>query len=130
MTCNVWIVGGVEGESELYLTSTTGADSNTLALLVALLSGSQGSTIHYLLIIGAYRDNEVNDEHPLTQALRELKGKGGFVRDLILSHLKEDDVVLLLEDSFNKNPSTAILFSFPYIPPTSTLPPLILNILY
>jgi predicted ATPase len=90
---------------------TTGADANTLALLGALLSSSHGSYIHYLLPIGVYRDNKVGSDHPLTQALNDIKTKGGVVRELQLLPLQEEDIVRLLEDSFNKNPSKPLFQS-------------------
>jgi hypothetical protein len=106
---------GRDGRFQNYNYMRTGADTNTLTLLVALLSSSHGSVINYLLLVGAYRDNEVNNEHPLSLALDEMKEKGGIVRQLKLSPLSEDHVVKLLDDSFNKNPSISLPI-LPFIP--------------
>jgi predicted ATPase len=88
----------------------TGADSSTLSLLVTIMASSHGNYINHLLLIAAYRDSEVNDDHPLTKTLAALKGKDEeVVREICLSNLSENDVVNLLEDSFNKNQSMCYL---------------------
>ena len=82
-----------------------GADSNTLNLLLALLTNREASHTRYLLIVGAYRDNEVSESHPLSLALREIRSKGGMVEDVSVLALDEEQVVQLLEDTFNANQS-------------------------
>ena len=84
----------------------TGADSNTLNLLLALLTAKAISNTRYLLIVGAYRDNEVSEDHPLSLTLREIRSKGGTVEDVSVSSLREEQVIQLLDDTFNTNKST------------------------
>ena len=83
------------------LTLLTGADSNTLKLLLALLTNRGASHAHYLLVVGAYRDNEVDQNHALSLTLQEIRSKGGMVEDVSVSPLREGQVVQLLEDTFN-----------------------------
>ena len=83
----------------------SGADSNTLNLLLALLTNREASRASYLLIVGAYRDNEVSENHLLSVALREIRSKGGMVEDVSVSALREEQVVQLLDDTFNANNS-------------------------
>ncbi|MCT7967843.1 AAA family ATPase [Laspinema sp. D1] len=54
---------------------------------------------HYLLIIGAYRDNEVDATHPLMQSLAEIQDMGAVVNEIILQPLEVQDVTQLLADA-------------------------------
>jgi histidine kinase len=54
----------------LFLDDLQWADPSTLDLLVALLSQRE---LSHLLVIGAFRDNEVHEGHLLTLALRQLR---------------------------------------------------------
>jgi predicted ATPase len=74
------------------------SDSSTLTMLTTLLVPP--SLIRHLLIVGAYRDNEVNDAHPLVHTLQEIKENGGLVQDLTLQPLSKVDVEDLVRDSF------------------------------
>lgn len=56
------------------------ADPHTLNLLTILLTASP----NHLLILGAYRDNEVSDDHSLIRTIKDIKHKGGCVEDLLL----------------------------------------------
>lgn len=73
------------------------ADTNTLNLLTTLLTTNPS----HLLILGAYRDNEVDDDHPLIRTIREITHKGGNVKDLLLLPLDLVDVEELVRDSFS-----------------------------
>ena len=61
----------------IFLDDLQWADSATLNLLEPLLAGAE---IDSLLLIGAYRDNEVDAAHPLTRALAELEAAGIAIR--------------------------------------------------
>jgi predicted ATPase len=91
----------------LIIIYTTGADVNTLALISTFMAASR-TNISYLLLIAAYRDNEVTDSHPLLQTLKEVREKG-TLQELHLADLSEEDVVMLIDESFNKNKSKLIL---------------------
>lgn len=86
----------------------------TLSLLVTLLNpesrkpskNSENNVTNendnsYLLIVGAYRDNEVDYSHPLSVSIREIHKKGGNIEDIQLLPLSEPEVVQLLDDTFN-----------------------------
>lgn len=56
------------------------ADPHTLNLLVVLLTAKPS----HLLLLGAYRDNEVSEDHPLMRTIKEVTEKGGRVEDILL----------------------------------------------
>jgi PAS domain S-box-containing protein len=55
--------------------------------------------VRYLLLIGAYRDNEVNASHPLALALEGLRKRGLAVREIVLEPLSLADVQRLIADT-------------------------------
>lgn len=69
------------------------ADSASLQLMQLLMSESNTD---YLLLIGAYRDNEVSPAHPLTLILDEIRKTGASINTINLqplSHLKLNQLV-------------------------------------
>ncbi len=56
---------------------------------------------HYLLLIGAYRNNEVSATHPLLLTLEEIKKKGATVNQILLSPLSLTDVTQFTADALN-----------------------------
>lgn len=72
------------------------ADSATLGLLLTLMTARD---LHHLLLIGAYRDNEVDDSHPLMRTLRALERGGACVTTLSLSPLRLADIAALVVDT-------------------------------
>ena len=83
-------------------TTNVGADPGTLQILSELLGElPESARPQYLLLIGAYRDNEVNKGHPLVQVIKDLTIKGGWVEDLALVPLQLAHVKLLVEDTFS-----------------------------
>ncbi|MEM7180843.1 MAG: AAA family ATPase, partial [Spirochaetota bacterium] len=80
----------------LFLDDVQWADSASFLLLKILLTGlAEGS----ILIISAYRNNEVNQHHPLIGLLDELKRQGKPPIEISLSPLLEKDIKQLLADS-------------------------------
>ena len=77
----------------LFLDDLQWIDTATLALVEDLVG--QGETRH-LLLIGAYRDNEVGPSHPLVLALDALRGAGTRVNEIVLTALELDDVCRLI----------------------------------
>ncbi|UBF30219.1 AAA family ATPase (plasmid) [Kovacikia minuta CCNUW1] len=55
----------------------------------------------HLLIIGAYRDNEVDAAHPLARSLQEIQQAGGLMHSIVLSPLTLVDVNCLLQDTLH-----------------------------
>ena len=68
----------------LFLDDLQWADSASLALLKELVT--QSVTCH-LLVVGAYRDNEVGASHPLTVTLDQIGQAGGRIDELALGPL-------------------------------------------
>jgi predicted ATPase/serine phosphatase RsbU (regulator of sigma subunit) len=82
----------------LFLDDLQWADNASLKLLKLLLSDPDSK---YLLIIGAYRDNEVDATHPLMQTLNEIQQNEGRVEQIILQPLALSNVNHLLSDTFH-----------------------------
>ncbi|HEY9833158.1 MAG TPA: AAA family ATPase, partial [Stenomitos sp.] len=82
----------------LFLDDLQWADSATLKLIQLLLTDSDSQ---YLLLIGAYRDNEVSPTHRLIQTVEEIRQAGVRVSNIVLQPLSLADVTQLLTDTFN-----------------------------
>jgi len=82
----------------LFLDDLQWADSASLNLLSQLLKASE-SEAGYLLILGAYRDNEVSPAHPLMQTLDEIKQQGVTVNTLTLEPLSQPEITNLTAES-------------------------------
>ena len=80
----------------IFLDDLQWADSASLNLLKVLASESDAG---YLLVVGAYRDNEVFATHPLMLALDELKKQGAIINTLTLNPLREEDIACLVADT-------------------------------
>ncbi len=77
------------------------ADAASLRLLRGLASSPAGTC---LLLIGAYRDNEVDATHPLARTLREVAAAGGSYQTIALTPLRLRDVQALLADTLRREP--------------------------
>lgn len=82
----------------LFLDDMQWLDVATLELLEDLLTRND---LRHLLLIGAYRDNEVNDTHPLVRKLEAIRQTGAVVQDIVLAPLSRDDLGKLLVDSLH-----------------------------
>ncbi|MCV6636101.1 AAA family ATPase [Candidatus Albibeggiatoa sp. nov. NOAA] len=82
----------------LFIDDWQWADAASLNLIRQLLIDSH---IQYLLVIGAYRDNEVDASHPFMLTTKELQTHGVMVNTLTLSNLREDDVNQLVADTLH-----------------------------
>jgi predicted ATPase/signal transduction histidine kinase/tRNA A-37 threonylcarbamoyl transferase component Bud32 len=80
----------------LFLDDLQWADSASLNLLHLILVDSE---LKNLLIIGAYRDNEVDATHPLMVMLNELGPSRGHLTTLQLSPLDAESVTQLVADT-------------------------------
>jgi predicted ATPase/signal transduction histidine kinase/tRNA A-37 threonylcarbamoyl transferase component Bud32 len=72
------------------------ADAGTLSLLRLLLTDPDGG---HLLIVGAYRDAEVDGGHPLRAAVSQLRKDGAAITELTLGPLDLPSVRALLADT-------------------------------
>ncbi|HEX8107757.1 MAG TPA: AAA family ATPase, partial [Kofleriaceae bacterium] len=80
------------------------ADTASLALIASLLT--DGNTRH-LLIIGAYRDNEVDPTHPTMRTLAAARQGGARIRDVVLGPLSDGDLGRLVADTVQASPDEA-----------------------
>ncbi len=79
----------------MFLDDLQWADAASLKLIQHLILDSDTGC---LLIIGAYRDNEVDSAHPLTATIAAMQGAGAAVRTLALQPLSFTDLDRLLAD--------------------------------
>jgi PAS domain S-box-containing protein len=77
----------------LFLDDLQWIDAATLALVEDLVGRRE---TRHLLLIGAYRDNEVDSSHPLTLALDALHRNATRVNEIVLSALTLDEVCRLI----------------------------------
>jgi predicted ATPase len=82
----------------LFLDDLQWLDAATLQLIEHLMSEPD---VQHLLLLGAYRDNEVSSSHPLMRKLDAIRKTGAIVHDIVLSPLGLDDVVSLVADSLH-----------------------------
>jgi predicted ATPase/signal transduction histidine kinase len=80
------------------------ADTASLALLTHLLT--DGETRH-LLIIGAYRDNEVDGSHPTVRALEAARQGGARIGNIVLEPLAAEELGRLVADTVHASPAEA-----------------------
>src|SRR5215831_15221554 len=80
----------------LFLDDLQWLDAATLDLLEDLLTRSD---LRHLMLIGAYRDNEVAAAHPLTRKLDAIKAAGGKVAEIKLSPLAQEHLGQLVADA-------------------------------
>jgi PAS domain S-box-containing protein len=83
----------------LFLDDLQWLDAATLDLLEDLLSQE---SVSYLLLIGAYRDNEVDASHPLMRKLGSIKAAGASsVEEIMLGPLNAQHVSQLIADTLH-----------------------------
>jgi PAS domain S-box-containing protein len=82
----------------LFLDDLQWLDSATLALIELLLSKQD---VRHLMLIGAYRDNEVSPSHPLMRALASIRRSGARVHEIVLLPLELDDVSRLVAEALH-----------------------------
>lgn len=86
----------------VFLDDLQWADIASLKLLDNLLTDP---STRYLLLIGAYRDNEVTANHPLLASLQKLQDAEVPIQSLNLQPLQQVDIEHLLEDVFSRQDS-------------------------
>jgi PAS domain S-box-containing protein len=88
----------------LFLDDLQWLDSATLELLGELMNQPE---LRNLLVVGAYRDNEVDANHPLMRRLSAIRDSGVECRELALSPLREEDLTQLISDALHCEPELA-----------------------
>jgi predicted ATPase/signal transduction histidine kinase/GAF domain-containing protein/CheY-like chemotaxis protein len=89
----------------LFLDDLQWLDTATLDLIEQLVTHSE---VHHLLLVGAYRDNEVSPTHPLTRMLGAVRTAGARVREIVLAPLGLDDVGRLVAGALHCEPEQAL----------------------
>ena len=88
----------------LFLDDLQWLDAATLDLMEDLLTHPD---VKDLMLIGAYRDNEVAPAHPLMRKLQAMRQAGAIVQDIVLAPLTRDDLEQLIADSLHCEPGRA-----------------------
>src|SRR3981081_4013772 len=88
----------------LFLDDLQWLDTATLDLLQHLVTHSE---VRHLLLVGAYRDNEVSPPHPLLRTLDAIRNAGAFVQEISLAPLARDDLRRLIADTLSCEPDRA-----------------------
>jgi predicted ATPase/signal transduction histidine kinase/tRNA A-37 threonylcarbamoyl transferase component Bud32 len=84
----------------VFLDDLQWADSASLKLIHLLICDPDSQ---YLLLMGAYRDNEVSPTHPLMLTLDEIQKNGAIVNNITLRPLDLGNVSLLVADTLNES---------------------------
>lgn len=82
----------------MFLDDLQWADSSSLNFIENLL---QDRETNYLLILGAYRDNEINEHHPLQLCINNLNKNEVKLSTLTLQPLRLANIQSLLADTFS-----------------------------
>ena len=70
------------------------ADASSLSLIKLI---AESRDIEYAMLIGAYRENEVDENHPLIRKINELREEHVSFEELALDDLSFDDVNALVQ---------------------------------
>ncbi|MCT7981981.1 AAA family ATPase [Laspinema sp. A4] len=85
----------------LFIDDWQWADTASLNLLKELMSHSDQE---YFLVIGAYRDNEVNLGHPLRLTLDDIESTGTRINSIVLEPLTGEAIAQLIGDTLQSDP--------------------------
>ncbi len=85
----------------LFLDDLQWLDAATLDLIEDLLTQQD---VRHLLLIGAYRDNEVSSTHPLMRKLDAIRKSGAKVQEITLAPLSLEVLTQLIADSLHCEP--------------------------
>ena len=88
----------------LFLDDLQWLDAATLDLLEDVLTRPD---LLHLMVIGAYRDNEVDTAHPLTRKLAAIRQAGAQVQEIRLTPLVRADLRQLIADALRCKPPSA-----------------------
>ncbi len=90
----------------IFLDDLQWADSASLKLIQLLTTDPDSK---YLLLIGAYRDNEVSPTHPTILVLEEIKKAGAVIKNIVLRPLDISNVSQLVADTLNETERSKLL---------------------
>jgi predicted ATPase len=86
----------------IFLDDLQWADSATLNLTKVIMTDAD---TQYLFLIGAYRDNEVNPNHPLIMTLEEIRSEGKMVNQITLAPLQDEHISQLIAETLHSDTS-------------------------
>lgn len=89
----------------IFLDDLQWADATSLKLMQLLISDSSSK---YLLLIAAYRDNEVDENHPLMKILPEIENTGIVIQKICLQHLQLSSIEKMLCETMKTNATQQI----------------------
>jgi PAS domain S-box-containing protein len=89
----------------LFLDDLQWLDAATLDLLEHLVTHSE---VRHLLLVGAYRDNEVSPSHPLLRKLDAIRKAGVRVQEISLAPLAHEDLGRLIAETLSCTPGRAV----------------------
>ncbi|MCT7983854.1 AAA family ATPase [Laspinema sp. A4] len=96
----------------VFLDDLQWADSASLKLIELLLTDRESQ---YLLLLGAYRDNEVSPIHPTIQTIERIEKAGTTLNNLVLQPLNltqvEDVIADTLQEAVQSKPLAELLFN-------------------
>jgi PAS domain S-box-containing protein len=87
----------------IFLDDLQWIDSATLNLIELLLLDEQARS---LFLIGAYRDNEVNQTHPLVLTLERLRKQGAVLQEIVLTPLTLEPLSQLIAETLHRDADT------------------------
>jgi len=82
----------------LFLDDLQWLDAATLEVLERLVTDPE---VRHVLLVGAYRDNEVGPSHPLMRTLETIRKTGARMQDIVLAPLGLDDLGRLVADALH-----------------------------
>ena len=88
----------------LFLDDLQWLDTVTLELMERVITDSD---VRHLMLVGAYRDNEVSSSHPLMRMLGAIRKAGARMQEIVLAPLGLDDVGRLVADALHSERDAA-----------------------
>ncbi|MBF2058571.1 MAG: diguanylate cyclase [Cyanobacterium sp. T60_A2020_053] len=87
----------------MFLDDLQWCDTATIKLIELILLNNR---LDNFLLVGAYRSNEVNENHSLMTMVERVKFNHGMIREFYIDNLTLDDVNFLIADSLNTDIDT------------------------
>jgi PAS domain S-box-containing protein len=98
-------LAGPEHPLILFFDDLQWLDAATLDLIEQLATGQD---VRHLLLVGAYRDNEVGPTHPLMRIIEAIRRGATGVQEILLAPLPIDGVACLIADTLHCDRKSAI----------------------
>jgi serine/threonine protein kinase len=89
----------------IFLDDLQWVDSATLKLMELMLGDRE---MQYLYLIGAYRDNEVSQTHPLIATLERLKQENIAINQIALAQMELGSVTHLIAETLHSSPEAIV----------------------